>query len=94
MADEESEVSDDSDNQTSLKEYWAGLQSNISAAGKRVADSSKKAAKAASDWGADMSDKMKAEKDRRQRDKDKRESEYTENLKQDEKFKEILPVGE
>jgi len=94
MADEESEASDDSDNKTSLKDYWAGLQSNISAAGKRVSDSSKKAAKAASDWGSDMSDKMKAEKDRRQLEKDKRQSEYADNLKQDEKFKEILPVGE
>ena len=94
MAGQDSEGPDDSGNQTALKDYWAGLQSNISAAGKRVADSSKKAAKAASDWSSDMNDKMKAEKDRRQRDKDKRESEYAENLKQDEKFKEILPVGE
>tara|TARA_X000001036_G_scaffold334433_1_gene313341 strand:- start:49 stop:1011 length:963 start_codon:yes stop_codon:yes gene_type:complete len=94
MAGQDSEGPDDSGNQTALKDYWAGLQSNISAAGKRVADSSKKAAKAASDWSSDMNEKMKAEKDRRQRDKDKRESEYAENLKQDEKFKEILPVGE
>jgi len=94
MAGQDSEGPDDSENQTALKDYWASLQSNISAAGKRVAESSKKAAKAASDWSSDMNDKMKAQKDQRQRDKDKRESEYAENLKQDEKFKEILPVGE
>ena len=94
MADDKSEEIDESANQTPLKDYWAGLQSNISAAGKRVADSSKKAAKAASDWSTDVSDKIKAEKDRRQREKDKRESEYAESLKEDEKYKEILSVGE
>ena len=47
MADDESEEIDGSPNQTPLKDYWAGLQSNISAAGNRVAASSKKAAKAA-----------------------------------------------
>jgi hypothetical protein len=93
-SDDESEDSDTSSNQTSLKDYWHGLQSNISAAGKRVADSSKKAAKAASDWSTDVSDKIKTEKDRRQAEKDKRQSEYAESLKEDEKFKEILTVGE
>ncbi|MBN17435.1 MAG: hypothetical protein CMB37_04680 [Euryarchaeota archaeon] len=91
---EDSIESDVDSEKTPLKDYWDGLQKNISVAGRKVAASSKKAAKAASDWGGSVSDKIKEEKERLKDERDKRQSEYAEQLKSDEKFKEILPVGE
>ncbi|GIS43407.1 MAG: hypothetical protein Ct9H90mP16_04770 [Candidatus Poseidoniales archaeon] len=63
MADDDSERGDGDEGQTPLKDYWSSLQSNISKASKRVKESSHKAAKTASEWGEQQSEKIKSEMD-------------------------------
>ena len=86
-------MADGDETQTPLKDYWASLQSNISKASKRVKESSVSAAKSASEWGADTSQKLREEMDRRRLEKSNIDMNETEQLRQG-LSKEILPVTE
>ena len=86
-------MADGEETQTPLKDYWASLQSNISKASKRVKESSVSAAKSASEWGADTSQKLREEMDRRRLEKSNIDVDKTEQLRQG-LSKEILPVTE
>ena len=86
-------MADGEETQTPLKDYWAILQSNISKASKRVKESSVSAAKSASEWGADTSQKLREEMDRRRLEKSNIDVDKTEQLRQG-LSKEILPVTE
>ena len=93
MVDEPSQSDASSKKQIPLKEYWEGLQSNISAASKRVSDSTKKAANVASEWGSSKSQQLKSELQRRSIEKEVRRKEQVEDLRES-LSKEILPVTE
>ena len=93
MAGDDSEKDSSDESQTPLKDYWASLQSNISKASKRVKESSIEAAKSASEWGADTSQKLREEMDRRRLEKSDIDSGNAEKLRQG-LSKEILPVTE
>ena len=86
-------MADGDETQTPLKDYWASLQSNISKASKRVKESSVSAAKSASEWGADTSQKLREEMDRRRLEKSNIDMDETEQLRQG-LSKDILPVTE
>ena len=86
-------MADGDETQTPLKDYWASLQSNISKASKRVKESSVSAAKSASEWGADTSQKLREEMDRRRLEKSNIDMNETEQLRQG-LSKDILPVTE
>lgn len=86
-------MADNDETQTPLKDYWASLQSNISKASKRVKQSSVSAAKSASEWGADTSQKLREEMDRRRLEKSNIDMNETEQLRQG-LSKDILPVTE
>ncbi len=86
-------MADGDETQTPLKDYWATLQSNISKASKRVKESSVSAAKSASEWGVDTSQKLREEMDRRRLEKSNIDMGETEKLRQG-LSKEILPVTE
>ena len=86
-------MADGEETQTPLKDYWASLQSNISKASKRVKESSVSAAKSASEWGADTSQKLREEMDRRRLEKSNIDMNETEQLRQG-LSKDILPVTE
>ena len=86
-------MADGDETQTPLKDYWASLQSNISKASKRVKESSVSAAKSASEWGVDTSQKLREEMDRRRLEKSNIDMDETEQLRQG-LSKDILPVTE
>tara|TARA_B100000579_G_C22801618_1_gene840245 strand:+ start:376 stop:1314 length:939 start_codon:yes stop_codon:yes gene_type:complete len=86
-------MADGDETQTPLKDYWASLQSNISKASKRVKESSVSAAKSASEWGADTSQKLREEMNRRRLEKSNIDMDETEQLRQG-LSKDILPVTE
>ena len=86
-------MADDEETQTPLKDYWASLQSNISKASKRVKQSSVSAAKSASEWGADTSQKLREEMDRRRLEKSNIDMDDSEQLRQG-LSKDILSVTE
>ena len=86
-------MADDEETQTPLKDYWASLQSNISKASKRVKESSVSAAKSASEWGADTSQKLREEMDRRRLEKSNIDMDDSEQLRQG-LSKDILSVTE